>query len=143
MLHSAGHCTLNRSRNDQKPTCIKSQHSRYHSEHSDRFRKWASTKANAILNSLEIVFWLAVLVVTGKTLGGAYGAAAALGALTLILAIILEILSIWMAGCSIKVHRRAKALGSKYGATASPVYAQAMPKSHGYPPSSMQERQQV
>lgn len=59
-------------------------------EHRGRFRKWASTKANAILNSVEVVFWLAVLVVTGMGVGGASGAAAALGALTLILAIALE-----------------------------------------------------
>ena len=59
-------------------------------EHRARFRKWASTKANAILNSVEIVFWLAVLVVTGMGIGRASGAAAALSALTLILAIALE-----------------------------------------------------
>jgi len=40
-------------------------------EHHARFRKWASTKANAILNSVEIVFWLAVLVVTGMGAGRA------------------------------------------------------------------------
>ena len=59
-------------------------------EHRARFRKWASTKANAILNSVEVVFWLAVLVVTGMGVGRASGAAAALSALTLILAIALE-----------------------------------------------------
>jgi hypothetical protein len=59
-------------------------------EHRARFRKWASTKANAILNSVEVVFWLAVLVVTGMGAGRASGAAAALSALTLILAIVLE-----------------------------------------------------
>ncbi|GAB7330169.1 hypothetical protein MBLNU13_g01842t1 [Cladosporium sp. NU13] len=59
-------------------------------EHRSRFRKWASTKANAILNSVEVVFWLAVLVVTGMGVGRASGAAAALSALTLILAIVLE-----------------------------------------------------
>lgn len=59
-------------------------------EHTLRFRKWASTKANAILNCLEVVFWLAVLVVTGGTLSGTSGAAAALSALVLIIAIVLE-----------------------------------------------------
>lgn len=29
--------------------------------HVARFQKWASFKANAILNSLEVVFWAAVL----------------------------------------------------------------------------------
>lgn len=59
-------------------------------EHRDRFRKWASTKANAVLNCLEIVFWLAVLVVTGMGVGRASGAAAALSALVLVSAIVLE-----------------------------------------------------
>ena len=29
--------------------------------HVNRFRKWASLKANTILNGLEIVFWAAVV----------------------------------------------------------------------------------
>lgn len=49
-------------------------------------------------------------------------------------------LSIWMAGCSIKVHRRAKA-SARYGATAAaPTYVQSRPKSYAYPPPAMQER---
>ncbi|KAM0692819.1 hypothetical protein Q7P36_007375 [Cladosporium allicinum] len=75
-------------------------------EHTLRFRKWASTKANAILNCLEVVFWLAVLVVTGGTVGSASGAAAALSALVLVIAIVLEVLSLWMAVVSVKQHRR-------------------------------------
>jgi hypothetical protein len=59
-------------------------------EHTLRFRKWASTKANAILNCLEVVFWLTVLIVTGGTVGGASGAATALSALVLVIAIVLE-----------------------------------------------------
>jgi hypothetical protein len=59
-------------------------------EHRERFRKWASTKANAVLNCLEIVFWLAVLVVTGMGVGRASGAAVAVSALVLVTAIILE-----------------------------------------------------
>lgn len=30
----------------------------------DRFRRWASLKANAILNTLEILFWFVVVIVT-------------------------------------------------------------------------------
>jgi hypothetical protein len=46
-----------------------------------------------------------------------------------------------MAGCSIKVHRRAKAsAGYGVGATAAPTYVQSRPKGHAYPPSAMQER---
>jgi hypothetical protein len=33
-------------------------------QHTIKFRKWASLKANFILNSLEIVFWAAVAFLT-------------------------------------------------------------------------------
>ncbi len=33
------------------------------SEHTARFSRWRSLKANAILNSLEVVFWLAAIIV--------------------------------------------------------------------------------
>jgi len=45
-----------------------------------------------------------------------------------------------MAGCSIKVHRRAKA-SARYGVgAAAPTFVQSRPKSHAYPPPAMQER---
>lgn len=125
-------------------------------EHHTRFRKWASTKANAILNNLEVVFWLAALVITGLGIGRASGAAAALSALVLIIAIALEyvelpgelgssdsmeltccdgrFLSIWMAGCSIKVHRPAKSTARyNMAAATAPIYAQAKPKGYSCP----------
>lgn len=34
-------------------------------KYTQRFAKWASLKANAILNGMEPVFWLAIIVVTG------------------------------------------------------------------------------
>lgn len=33
-------------------------------EHTYRFRKWASLKANAILNTMEIAFWFVVVIIT-------------------------------------------------------------------------------
>jgi len=33
------------------------------SEHTARFSRWRSLKANAILNCVEVVFWLAAVVV--------------------------------------------------------------------------------
>lgn len=54
--------------------------------------------------------------------------------------VLCRLLSIWMAGCSIKVHRRAKA-SARYGANAAaPTYVQSRPKSYAYPPPAMQER---
>lgn len=58
--------------------------------HKHSFAKWASLKANAILNCLEVVFWWAVVVVSGMSLTGSFGAAAAMSALTMLLAIVLE-----------------------------------------------------
>jgi hypothetical protein len=47
-----------------------------------------------------------------------------------------------MAGCSIKVHRRAKANARMFGMRneAASVDVQSRLKSHAYPPPSMQER---
>jgi hypothetical protein len=59
-------------------------------EHTYHFNKWASTKANAVLNVLECVFWLSLLVVTGKSADRDTGAAEALTALVLVLAVVLE-----------------------------------------------------
>lgn len=36
----------------------------YLTEHVSRFHKWASLKAYAILNTLEIIFWFMVIVLT-------------------------------------------------------------------------------
>lgn len=33
------------------------------SEHTARFSRWRSLKANAILNCIEVVFWLAAIIV--------------------------------------------------------------------------------
>lgn len=61
----------------------------YLTEHKARFMKWASTKANAILNSMEVVFWLTVVIVTGGLVGRETGAATALSTLILLLALML------------------------------------------------------
>lgn len=57
--------------------------------HVRKWQKWASTKANAVINCLECVFWLAVIVCAGKALKGSYGVAAAMSALAMIFSIIL------------------------------------------------------
>lgn len=59
-------------------------------EHTYRFDKWANTKANAVLNALECVFWLALLVVTGKSAVRDTDTAGALTALVLVLGFVLE-----------------------------------------------------
>jgi hypothetical protein len=53
-----------------------------------------------------------------------------------------RLFSVWMAGCSIKVHRRAKLNARDFGTrTGMPsVEVQSRPKSHAYPPPGMQER---
>lgn len=33
------------------------------SEHTARFSRWRSLKANAVLNCIEVVFWLAAIIV--------------------------------------------------------------------------------
>lgn len=57
--------------------------------HVQKCQKWASTKANAIINCFECVFWLTILVCAGMALQGSYGVAAAMSALVLIISIVL------------------------------------------------------
>lgn len=59
-------------------------------ERKQRFRKWYSLKAFAILNSIEVVFWLTVFIVsamTSKRACGVNAAACALGVIVIFLAI--------------------------------------------------------
>ncbi|KAI5369526.1 hypothetical protein Slin15195_G004020 [Septoria linicola] len=78
----------------------------YLTEHKARFKKWASSKANAILNSMEVVFWLTVVIVTGGLVGRETGAATALSTSILLLALTLCLISAWVAVISIKIHRQ-------------------------------------
>ncbi|KAJ5295818.1 hypothetical protein N7508_010639 [Penicillium antarcticum] len=55
-------------------------------EHVSRFRRWASLKANLILNSLEIVFWAAVVfLVLQANLQVCVGTSCALGWVVIVL----------------------------------------------------------
>ena len=58
------------------------------SEHTARFSRWRSFKANAILNCLEVVFWLAAIIV--KFMGvsrGCSGNSCAVNCIVLLVAI--------------------------------------------------------
>ncbi|KAI7330815.1 hypothetical protein KC315_g5467 [Hortaea werneckii] len=82
--------------------------------HVRKWQKWASTKANAVINCLECVFWLAVIVCTGKALKGSYGVAAAMSALAMVFSIVLIFLAMWTAVVSVKQRRRQKQAPKAY-----------------------------
>ncbi|PIB00169.1 hypothetical protein CB0940_02269 [Cercospora beticola] len=81
------------------------------SEHSSRFKRWRSLKANMILDCLETVFWLAVIVVTAMGAGRGTGATKAIAVVTVLIAIVLEALAIWAAACSTVLFRQNKRTG--------------------------------
>ncbi|KAI0442787.1 hypothetical protein F4803DRAFT_518020 [Xylaria telfairii] len=70
-------------------------------EHTTRFAKWHSLKANAILNCLEVLFWA---VFTGLLFSAnsaiCLGAACGLAWVTAFLSLFLLFSMIWMAVCS-------------------------------------------
>jgi hypothetical protein len=58
--------------------------------HVERFKKWASTKANMILNIVDTVFWLALFIITiMATMGATSEASRALGGIIATLVAIL------------------------------------------------------
>lgn len=58
-------------------------------EHKSKFYRWASTKANAVLNSVEVVFWLTVVIVTIRVVGRESGVATGLNVMILLLSFVL------------------------------------------------------
>ncbi|KAK5717009.1 hypothetical protein LTR17_016151 [Elasticomyces elasticus] len=81
------------------------------SERKQRFRRWHSLKAFAILNTMEVVFWLTVVVVSGMGASRTCGMstnACSIGVLVILSAIVSMGLSAWVAGISIILFRRSK-----------------------------------
>ncbi|TDZ13687.1 hypothetical protein C8035_v009146 [Colletotrichum spinosum] len=84
-------------------------------EHKARFRKWASLKANAILNTLEIVFWfvaLGLLMQANTRLCS--GASCALSWIVTLFCAVLIVLAFQTSVFSIKEYRYFKNYGVNY-----------------------------
>ncbi|KAL4928054.1 uncharacterized protein BDV17DRAFT_104280 [Aspergillus undulatus] len=59
-------------------------------EHVDRLKRWANTKANVALNIIDTVFWFALFVISIMgTMGSRSTSSRALGAIVVILAFVL------------------------------------------------------
>jgi hypothetical protein len=54
-----------------------------------RVQRFASLKANAILNIVESVFWLAAMIVIGMSIGRCRGVTCALGGIIITIVIVL------------------------------------------------------
>ncbi|OJD32614.1 cytochrome p450 protein [Diplodia corticola] len=77
-----------------------------------KFRRWHSLKANAILNSLEVVFWAAVMFLIFKAnLTSCSGASCALSWVVAVLALILHMLYFQTAVVAILDFRHFKRCG--------------------------------
>ncbi|PTU20517.1 hypothetical protein P175DRAFT_0531855 [Aspergillus ochraceoroseus IBT 24754] len=82
------------------------------SEHVSSFKKWASLKAYLILNSLEIVFWAAVMVlVLQGNIQVCEGTTCALGWVVVVLSVLMSLLSTYTATISYMDYRLYKAGG--------------------------------
>ncbi|OLN93229.1 hypothetical protein CCHL11_07575 [Colletotrichum chlorophyti] len=80
--------------------------------HMARFRKWASLKANAILNCLEILFWFVAFGLMCQANGRfCTGGSCALSWVVTIIVMVLIVLAFQTAVVSIKDHRYFKHYG--------------------------------
>ncbi|KAH8593638.1 hypothetical protein B0O99DRAFT_742628 [Bisporella sp. PMI_857] len=81
-------------------------------EHTVRFRKWRSLLANAILNSLEVVFWAAVAFLGIQTnTQSCSGIGCTLSWIVVITSCVLSAVATWSATISILDHRYFKKNG--------------------------------
>ncbi|KFY21258.1 hypothetical protein V491_03044 [Pseudogymnoascus sp. VKM F-3775] len=79
------------------------------SSHVERFRKWASLKAYAILNFMEILFWFVVVIVTFIGVSQfCSGVNCGLTWISVLIAIILCVLASWTAVVSFQNLRNFK-----------------------------------
>jgi hypothetical protein len=105
-------------------------------ERSTRYRKWASLKANVVLNSIEIPFWLVVIIlkfmgVSTFCSGSSCGVSVIIGLVAIVIfVIVLQVAAIsWIDWLHFKrngVERGAPAAGTPSYAEA--YYANSVPK---------------
>ncbi|KAL5328690.1 hypothetical protein ACEPPN_002192 [Leptodophora sp. 'Broadleaf-Isolate-01'] len=79
------------------------------SEHNYKFQKWASLKANALLNCLEFVFWFAgfIMMCMGNR-AGCIGGSCALSPVLAVLSLVLCFIAAFAALVSVKDWRAEK-----------------------------------
>ncbi|KAH6988157.1 hypothetical protein BKA56DRAFT_669724 [Ilyonectria sp. MPI-CAGE-AT-0026] len=83
-------------------------------EHVSRFQKWASLKAYAILNTLEVFLWFVVIILTLWGISMVcVGISCAFGWLVALMCLVMTIASFWMAVVSWKEVRNAKDFGKQ------------------------------
>ncbi|KAF3354523.1 hypothetical protein VDGD_01652 [Verticillium dahliae] len=104
------------------------------SQHTTRYRKWESLKANMILNFIEPVFWFVVIILKGMGMsrsctGGSCGVSVAV----MLVALVIFALATLMAGISYLDYKHFKRMGVPRGSP--PGFAQEQqhqPSAHNY-----------
>ncbi|GKT40613.1 uncharacterized protein ColSpa_00794 [Colletotrichum spaethianum] len=91
--------------------------------HKERFKKWASLKANAILNTVEIVFWFVAFGLLCSANGSfCTGASCALSWVVTLIVMVLIVLAFQTSVVSIKDYRYFKNYGVNPEIEARAVY---------------------
>ncbi|KAL9947746.1 hypothetical protein D7B24_002452 [Verticillium nonalfalfae] len=104
------------------------------SQHTTRYRKWESLKANMILNFIEPVFWLVVIILKGMGMsrsctGGSCGVSVAV----MLVALVIFALTILVAGISYLDHKHFKRTGVPRGSPSGFAQEQQhQPSAHNY-----------
>ncbi|KAG2421376.1 hypothetical protein HFD88_005351 [Aspergillus terreus] len=92
-------------------------------EHVERFEKWASPKANMILNMIDTVFWFVLFVITIKaTAGACSGSSCPLGGVVATLAFILCCLAVFLSFICVRDWRYYKVYGVLPGTVKIPIH---------------------
>ncbi|KAE8152068.1 hypothetical protein BDV25DRAFT_138232 [Aspergillus avenaceus] len=80
--------------------------------HVEKFKKWASSKANMIMNVIDTVFWFALFIITIMATSGAHSTSSrALGVIIIMLALVLCFFAGVLAFVSVKDRRYYKRHG--------------------------------
>ncbi|KAL4745215.1 hypothetical protein BDW72DRAFT_198856 [Aspergillus terricola var. indicus] len=84
--------------------------------HVDRLKRWANTKVNVVLNTIDTVFWFALIIISIMgTTGSRSVSSRALGAIIVILAIVLCPLAGFLSWICIRERRYYKQYGDLPG----------------------------
>lgn len=98
-------------------------------ERSSRFKKWASVKANLILNNIEVPFWLVVLILKFSAInqfcsGPSCGISYVIGIMAIVIFIVVVHVAVvsWLDWLHYRKHGVARGTAA---ATGTPSYAEA------------------
>ncbi|OCF32498.1 hypothetical protein I316_05926 [Kwoniella heveanensis BCC8398] len=81
-------------------------------DRSQRFARWASLKANMVLNLIEAPFWMALVVITGGLMSSCVAPMCAINGIILVLSLLSFLMAVPVAYISVKHYAEFKRTGN-------------------------------